>query len=169
VKRPLNIFGADLTVSLAIYAWYAFAPWISLYGFGTYHSRGDVRLPTPPAARAFLEQMVLAEASVFLSFFVAMSILTLMIRSFPLRTAFHGGSHKLIVKYSALLLSSIVLPYALHWSRLHGATREFYISAGLGLSLLSFILAIVLGNGLFASAHSSTERKIQTHLARRPA
>jgi hypothetical protein len=169
MKRPLSIFGADLTVSLLIYAWYAFAPWISLYGFGVYHSRGDVWLPTPPAARAFFEQMVLAETSVFLSFFVAVSILALMIRSFPLRTAFYGGSHELIVKYSALLLSSIVLPYALHWSRLHGATREFYISVGLGLSLLSFILAVVLGNGLFALAHSSTGRKIQTHLERRSA
>src|ERR1700758_2645115 len=105
MKRSLGISSADLTLSFAIYAWYAFAPWTRLYGFGVYHSRGDVWLPTPPAARAFFEHMVMAETFVFLSFFVAVSILTLTVRSFPLRNAFHGGGRELIVKYSALLLS----------------------------------------------------------------
>ena len=148
--RRTAILSADLIVSIIVVLWYQLGPWIDLYGFSVYHSRGDVWLPTPPLARHFLSGMVLTAILVLISFFVLASFLMCIFRRFPLHEAFYGNSRKLLIKYCAFLLSSIALPFALNRVHKFGTTREFYIASAVGISLLSFIAIVFLANMLFA-------------------
>ncbi len=157
--RRAAILSADLIISIIVALWYRFGPWIDLYGFSVYHSRGDVWLPTPPAARDFLSGMVLTATLVFVSFFVLASFLMCIVRRFPLDEAFYGSSRKLLIKYCAFLLSSIGLPFALNWTHKFGTTREFYIASALGTSLLSFIAAVLVANILFARPARKSSRQ----------
>lgn len=149
MKRAV-ILGVDLSASIIVVLWYLLGPWIDLDGFSVYHSRGDVWLPTPPLARAFFARMVLTETLVFVAFLILVSILAFCFRRFPLHDAFYGNGRKLLIKYCAFLLGAITLPFALDAMRRVGATREFYISAGLGIALVSFILVCMVGNSFFA-------------------
>jgi hypothetical protein len=152
-QRPMRraaILSADLIVSTTVVLWYLFAPWIDLYGFSVYHSRGDVWLPTPPAARDFLSGMALTATIVFVAFFMVASFLTCVFRRFPLHDAFYGSGGKLLIKYCAFLLSSIALPFALNWAQKFGAAREFYIACAVGTSLVSFIAIVFVASMLFA-------------------
>ena len=144
------ILGVDLSASIIVVLWYLLGPWIDLYGFSVYHSRGDVWLPTPPLARAFFARMVLTETLVFVAFLILVSILAFCFRRFPLHDAFYGNGSKLLIKYCAFLLGAITLPFALDAMRRFGTTREFYISTGLGIALVSFILVCMVGNSFFA-------------------
>jgi hypothetical protein len=148
--RRAAILSADLIVSTIVVLWYQLGPWIDLYGFSVYHSRGDVWLPTPPLARHFLSGMVLTAILVLVSFFVLASFLMCIFRRFPLHEAFYGNSRKLLIKYCAFLLSSIALPFAFNWAQKFGTAREFYIASALGTSLVSFIAIIFVANTLFA-------------------
>jgi hypothetical protein len=148
--RRAAILSADLVVSIIVVLWYLWGPWIDLYGFSVYHSRGDVWLATPPMARAFLSGMVLTATLVFISFFVLASFLTCVFRRFPLHDAFYGNGRKLLIKYCAFFLSSIALPFALNPAHKYGTTREFYIAFAVAASLLSFITIVFVANLLFA-------------------
>jgi magnesium-transporting ATPase (P-type) len=148
--RRAAILSADLIISIIVVLWYQLAPWIDLYGFSVYHSRGDVWLPTPPLARHFLSGMVLTATLVFVSFFVLASFLMCIFRRFPLHEAFYGNGRKLMIKYCAFLLSSIALPFALNPAHKFGTTREFYIASAVAVSLLSFIAIVFFANLLFA-------------------
>jgi hypothetical protein len=148
--RRAAILSADLVVSIIVVLWYLWGPWIDLYGFSVYHSRGDVWLATPPMARAFLSGMVLTATLVFISFFVLASFLTCVFRRFPLHDAFYGNGRKLLIKHCAFFLSSIALPFALNPAHKYGTTREFYIAFAVAASLLSFITIVFVANLLFA-------------------
>jgi hypothetical protein len=154
--RRAAIFSADLIASIMIVAWYVWGPWIDLYGFSVYHSRGDVWLPTPPGARNFLTAMVSIEAGLFASLFVAASCLLFRFGRFPnagdaevenfLPDAFYGDWRRLLAKYSALFLSSIALPFAIItlW-KLH-ATRAFAKPICLAITLATFLVVALVTN-----------------------
>jgi hypothetical protein len=148
--RRAAILSADLVVSIIVVLWYLRGPWIDLYGFSVYHSRGDVWLATPPLARVFLSGMVLTATLVFVSFFVLASFLTCVFRRFPLHDGFYGNGRKLLIKYCGFFLSSIALPFALNLAHKYGTTREFYIAFAVAASLLSFIAIVFVANLLFA-------------------
>lgn len=161
--RRAAILSADLVVSIIVVLWYLWGPWIDLYGFSVYHSRGDVWLATPPLARAFLSGMVLSATLVFVSFFVLASLLTCVFRRFPLHDAFYGNGRKLLIKHCAFFLSSIALPFALNPAHKYGTTREFYIAFAVAASLLSFITIVFVANLLFAHPPRQYARQ---HLSR---
>lgn len=148
--RRAAILSADLVVSIIVVLWYLWGPWMDLYGFSVYHSRGDVWLATPPLARAFLSGMVLTATLVFVSFFVLASFLTCVFRRFPLHDAFYGNGRKLLIKYCAFFLGSIALPFGLNPAHKYGTTREFYIAFAVAVSLLTFIAIASVANLLFA-------------------
>jgi hypothetical protein len=168
-QRPMKraaILSADLIVSIIVVLWYLFGPWIDLYGFSVYHSRGNVWLPSPPAARDFLFGMALTATIVLVAFFMIASFLTCVFRRFPLHDAFYGNGRKLLIKYCAFLLSSTALPFALNWAQKFGTARESYIASALGASLVSFIAIIFVANMLFARSPRQNARQ---HLSRQTA
>jgi len=164
--RRTAILSADLIASIIVVLWYRLGPWIDLYGFAVYHSRGDVWLSTPPAARAFLSGMVLTAILVFVSFFVVWSFLTCVFRRFPFHEALHGNNRRLMIKYCGFLLGSIAVPFSLSWAHKFGTTREFYIASAVGISLFSLVAVILTATMLFARSSRQNARR---HLSRQPA
>ena len=65
----------DIVAFLIVVEWSLLGPWDRLLGFNVYHSRGDVWLPTPPAAADFFRAMVSTGSSLFAIFFLLTSCL----------------------------------------------------------------------------------------------
>jgi hypothetical protein len=64
MRKNLILIG-DVVAFGGLISWFKLGFWIDLLGFSTYHSRGDVWLPTPPAAINFLMGMVSTAAFLF--------------------------------------------------------------------------------------------------------
>jgi hypothetical protein len=160
MRRRAVILGADLITSIMVVAWYAWGPWVDLYGFSVYHSRGDVWLPTPQAAINFFSRMVLTVTFIYAPLFVLTSCLTFFFgrpysvdgadRRHFLRDAFYGDSRRLLVKYCAFLLSSIALAFATSSTLKFRTSHEFSISAAVGITLVAFLVVVFVADMLLA-------------------
>jgi hypothetical protein len=69
------ILACDIIAALIVVEWSLYGPWNRLLGYDFYHSRGDVWLPTPPAAASFFRGMVSTGTSLFVIFFLLTSCL----------------------------------------------------------------------------------------------
>ncbi len=166
--RRAAIFSADLIASTMIVAWYVWGPWIDLYGFSVYHSRGDVWLPIPPGARSFLAGMVSIEACVFASLFALASCLILLFGSALgagdadggsyFRDALYGDGRKLLAKYLAFFVASIILPFATSAMWKYRGSRELAISSALGIAVAAFLIVIFLADLMLGYALSVRSR-----------
>jgi hypothetical protein len=127
MSRSATILGADVIAAIIAVVWIWSGVWFGLLGFSFYHSRGDVWLPTPAAARDFFEAMVLTGTVSFAALFAAASVVIFLARRFSsgsedssgnfLTAAFYGDNRRLYVKYSAFLLSAFVSPYFYSYMR----------------------------------------------------
>jgi hypothetical protein len=168
MRRRAAILSADLITSVMVVAWYVWGPWVHLYGFSVYHSRGDVWLPTPPAAINFFSHMVLTVTSIYVSLFVLTSCLTFFFsrpysvdhagrRHFP-RDAFYGDGRRLLVKYCAFLLGSIALAFATSSTLKFRASHEFSISTAVGIMLAAFLVVVFVADMLLARPMTRQKR-----------
>ena len=157
--RRNAIFCCDIIVSLIVVEWSLLGPWNRLLGFDVYHSRGDVWLPTPPAAAAFFRGMVSTGTMVFALFFLIASVLIFLLgrsRSASgdrnggtiLEQMFYGDSRKLTVKYAVFLLISLVSPFFYNWMWRFHVTRPMRIAGGCVISLAVFIAVMTIAEML---------------------
>ena len=153
--RRNAILCCDIIVSLIVVEWSLLGPWDKLLGFNVYHSRGDVWLPTPPAAAAFFRGMVSTGTMVFAVFFLIASVLTFFLgrsRSAPvdeksgtvLERMFYGDARKLTVKYAVFLLISLISPFFYNWMWRFHVTRPMRIAGGCAISLAVFIAVMTI-------------------------
>jgi hypothetical protein len=149
MKRRILL--CDCVVSLTIFAWSLLGPWDRILGFSVYRSRGNVWLPTPPAAASFFRSIVSSGSLLFAVFFLLTSVLIFSFkragaapggatREGILYHAFYGSARQLFVKYSAILLISFISPYNYMW-RFH-VTRSFRIAGGLAISITVFVVIL---------------------------
>ena len=152
--RRTIVFAGDVFGSLALIEWCQRGPWIRMLGFSMYHSRGDVWLPTPPAAMEFFRAMVLAGTSIFAVLFIATSMMIFRaIRRGQATTgvgfvqeSFYGSNAKLIVKYSVLVLIALVSPFFVHWMWFFPYTHSERIAGGFAIMLAAFVVLLVVGD-----------------------
>ena len=153
--RRNAILWCDIIVSFIVVEWSLQGPWDKLLGFNVYHSRGDVWLPTPPAAAAFFRGMVSTGTMVFAAFFLIVSVLIfLMGRSRSasvdektgtiLERMFYGDARKLTVKYAVFLLISVISPFFYNWMWRFHVTRPMRIAGGCAISLAVFIAVMTI-------------------------
>ena len=153
--RRNAILWCDIIVSFIVVEWSLQGPWDKLLGFNVYHSRGDVWLPTPPAAAAFFRGMVSTGTRVFAAFFLIVSVLIfLMGRSRSasvdektgtiLERMFYGDARKLTVKYAVFLLISVISPFFYNWMWRFHVTRPMRIAGGCAISLAVFIAVMTI-------------------------
>jgi hypothetical protein len=163
MKRS-EILGIDALASMAIILWFMLGPWIHLYGFDLYHSRGDVWLTTPAPAIQFFHGLVLSGCIMLSALFIAASSgFFLLGRLFDASgrlgivsvayRAFYGDGWNLVAKYSALLMAFLSSPYLYDWMWLFHVTREGRIFGGFGMSVGIFVIAMVLSNMMRRSPH----------------
>jgi hypothetical protein len=162
MKRNVTLIG-DVLACLILIEWFRLGLWINLLGFSFYHSRGDVWLPTPPAAVNFLTGMVLIATLLFATFFLLTSCLIFFLgRSSRadnargwlfLSDAFYGDGHKLAAKYFAFSLGSIIEPFAVSSMWKVRPTRLFSISTALGIMLVAFVVIVFIAAMLLARSH----------------
>jgi len=153
MRKNLILIG-DVVGYGALIGWFKLGLWIDLLGFSTYHSRGDVWLPTPPAALNFLMGMVSTAAFLFGAVFLVTSgLIFVLSRSsragggdHPLSDAFYGDGGKLLVKYLAFLSSSIVVPLAVRAMWKIRPAREFTIFSAFGITLAVFIVVVFIAD-----------------------
>jgi len=153
--RRNAILCCDIIVSLIVVEWSLLGPWDKLLGFDVYHSRGDVWLPTPPAAANFFRGMVSTGTMLFAVFFLIASILIfLMGRSRSasadqkggsiLDQMFYGDASKLTVKYAVFLFISFISPFFYNFMWRFQVTRPMRIAGGLAISLAVFIAVMTV-------------------------
>ena len=154
-----RVIALDFLALLALIAWSKWGPWIGLLGFSTYHSRGNVILPTPPAAIAFFRNMVTVGATAFAIVFAACSILANRASREAdsgigrvLYGSFDGNSGKLAVKYSAFLIVAIVAPFFFHWMRYRPLAHWQRIAGGAVMMIAAFAVLLALGRIVFSRA-----------------
>jgi len=153
MKRNV-ILWCDIIVFFIVVEWSRLGPWDKLLGFDVYHSRGDVWLPTPPAAAAYFRAIVSTGSSLFAIFFVLTSCLLFFLgrsrgaatdeKSGLIYRAFYGDTRKLIVKYSVVLLVSFISPffYTFRWQ--FRVTREYRIASGSAMTVAAFLIVLLL-------------------------
>jgi hypothetical protein len=167
LSRSAVILGVDVIAAISAVAWIWSGVWFGLLGFSFYHSRGDVWLPTPPAARDFFEAMLLTGTVLFGSLFVAISAVIFAVRRFSARSeessgnfltaAFYGDVRRLYVKYSAFLLSVLVSPYVYSYLRTFQFRRllllldsrdgrMFRIYSGFAITFAALLIVIAVAN-----------------------
>jgi len=157
VKAIAAFFGDVLVCSVAI-AWCWLGLWINLFGFSIYHSRGNVWLPTPPAAIVFFHSMVMSGTLGFALSVLVASSATLLLESRhatvgrSVYTAFYGDARRLSTKYLAFLLSAFVSPFFYDFMWRFRGTRSFRIACGLALTLVAFTIILIAGEALVAVA-----------------
>jgi hypothetical protein len=107
ISRSAAILGVDVIASLLALAWIWSGLWFGLLGFSVYHSRVDVWLPTPLAAREFFSSTVLTGTVFFAALFMLVSVVNFLARRFSgrsesehrsgnfLTAAFYGDSRRL--------------------------------------------------------------------------
>jgi hypothetical protein len=164
MKRTVILL-CDLVVISGVLGWTLLGPWDRILGFSTYLSRGNVWLPTPPAAAAYFREMVSTGSIIFAILFMLASSLGYFdprarASSNPaspggiLYQMFYEDSYRLFVKYSDLLLVSFVAPlfYNYMW-RFHVA-RPLRIAGGLAITIIVFVAILLTGSLLARVAHS---------------
>jgi hypothetical protein len=82
MKRRAILF-LDIIVSFIIYDWSVRGPWMPLLGYTYYHSRGDVWLPTPPAAVGYFRGIVTHGSTAFAIFFLLASVILFLLGRRP--------------------------------------------------------------------------------------
>ena len=148
-----RILLCDCVVSLTIFAWALLGPWDRILGFSVYRSRGNVWLPTPPAAASFFRSMVSSGSLLFAVFFLLTSVLIFYFnrrgkasdgsnREGILCHAFYGSARQLFVKYSAVLLVSFISPFFYNYMWRFHVTRSFRIAGGLAITIAVFVLIL---------------------------
>ena len=165
MKRSAILF-LDIIVSLIIFEWSVKGPWLRLLGFSYYHSRGDVWLPTPPAAVGYFRGIVTSGSLAFATFFLLASAL-LFLRG-RLRAAsadiqdggilyneFYGTFPRLLVKYFSALSISFVAPFFYSYMRRFHGSRTFCIVGGLAISIALFIFILTFTGFLWQSRPKS--------------
>ncbi len=158
--RRIEILGIDAIASIAVVLWFMLGPWIDLYGFSVYHSRGDVWLPTPPSAINFFHGMVLSGSLLLVAVFLTASCVMLLVArltgipddpsngNFVYR-AFFGDARKLRIKYCALFFATLLSPSLYNYMWRFHLTREGRIYGGFAMSLGIFIATMLIGGTLF--------------------
>jgi len=157
--RRNAILCCDIIVSLVVVEWSLLGPWDKVLGFDVYHSRGDVWLPTPPAAAAFFRGMVSTGTMVFAVFFLIASLLIFLVgrsRSASadeksgtvLERMFYGDARKLTVKYAVFLLISLISPFFYNWMWRFHVTRPMRIAGGCAMSIATFIVILALAESI---------------------
>jgi hypothetical protein len=157
--RRNAILCCDIIVLLIVVEWSSRGPWDQLLGFSVYHSRGDVWLPTPPAAANFFRGMVSTGTMLFAVFFLIASVLIFLLgrsRSASvdqkgpaiLEQMFYGDSNKLIVKYADFLLISLISPFFYNFMWRFHVTRAMRIAGGLAISIAMFIAVMTIAETL---------------------
>ena len=153
MKRSVILL-CDIIVSFIVFGWSLLGPWDRLLGFDVYHSRGDVWLPTPPAAAAFFRSMVSTGSLLFAIFFLVASVLIFFLRRSPgassdpkggpifFRT-FDSDPLKLGGKYSAVLFISFISPFFYNFMRRFHFTRSRCIVGGFAITLAILIVVFV--------------------------
>ena len=165
--RRNAILCCDIIVSLVVVEWSLLGPWDKLLGFNFYHSRGDVWLPTPPAAAAFFRGMVSTGTMVFAMFFLLASVLIFFLgrsRSASadeksgtvLERMFYGDARKLTVKYAVFLLISLISPFFYNWMWRFHVTRAMRIAGGCAMSIAAFVVILALAESI---AHVASRRR----------
>ena len=153
--RRKVILLCDITAFYAVFLWSVAGPWDNLLGFSVYHSRGDVWLPTPPAAANFFRDMVSTGSWLFGAFFLFTSGLIFFLgrprgastetkEATILDAAFYGDTRKLCVKYSVFLFISFISPFFYGFMRRFPVTRTDRIAGGFAISVGLFILMLAL-------------------------
>jgi hypothetical protein len=146
----------DCVVSLTIFAWALLGPWDRILGFSVYRSRGNVWLPTPPAAASFFRSMVSSGSLLFAVFFLLTSVRIFYFkrrgkasdgstREGLLYQAFYGDARPLFVKYSGVLLVSFLSPFFYNYMWRFHVTRSFRIAGGLAITIA--LLVVILSTG----------------------
>ena len=140
-----------MLASIAIIAWCKFGPWIKILGFDTYHSRGDVWLPTTPIAQAFFRAMVVDGIAMFAVVFVLMSFLVFRtIRDTPragfVQRIFYGASARLIVKYLLLAIVVFISPIFFNWMWHFRFTRFQRVQGASAITTAVFAALVILAN-----------------------
>jgi len=157
--RRNAILCCDIIVSLVVVEWSLLGPWDKLLGFDVYHSRGDVWLPTPPAAAAFFRGMVSTGTMLFAGFFLIASLLIFLVgrsRSASadeksgtvLERMFYGDARKLTVKYAVFLFISLISPFFYNWMWRFHVTRPMRIAGGCAMSIAAFIVILALAESI---------------------
>jgi hypothetical protein len=151
MKRPAIVFCIDVLASLIVLAWYLRGPWVDLYGFSVFRNRLGEWVPRPATAIDYIHGLVLIGVLLFVTIFLLASLISSSTgRPRFLYDAFDGDAPRLIIKYLALLLSSILAAYFYNYLwRFHG-TRLYRVSVGLALTTATFILVIFVGDWLLA-------------------
>jgi hypothetical protein len=158
----------DILVSFIIYEWSAMGRWLSLFRFTYYHSRGDVWLPTPPAAIGYIRGIVTTGSIAFAIFFVLASALLYLLAAGRAASthsqpgaifydAFYGSFPKLLVKYFSILSISFVAPFFYSYMRRFHRSREFCIVGGAAISILLFI-SILAAVGVLVRSRANRAR-----------
>jgi hypothetical protein len=159
MTRRNAILCCDIIVSLIVVEWSLLGPWDKLLGFDVYHSRGDVWLPTPPAAAAFFRGMVSTGTMVFAVFFLIASVLIFFLgrsrsasvdekSGTTLERMFYGDARKLAVKYAVFLLISLISPFFYNWMWRFHVTRPMRIAGGCAMSIAGFIVILALAESV---------------------
>ena len=153
--RRNAILCCDLIVSIVVFVWSLLGPWDRLLGFNFYHSRGNVWLPTPPAAADFFRAMVSTGVLAFAIFFLLASFLTFFLGQSRgsladrppggiLYRMFYGDSLHLIVKYFAILFITFISPFFYQYMWRFPVTRPQRIAGGAAISIALFIAILAL-------------------------
>jgi hypothetical protein len=158
--RRKVILAGDVLAFGALIAWCWSGLWIDLLGFSTYHSRGDVWLPTPPAALNFLMGLVCTATFLFGAAFLLTSSLIFLFGGSPKEERWHllysmfYGRKELLVKYFAFLSSAVVVPLAVRemW-KIH-PTREFTIFGAFGIMLAVFVVIVFIADLMLSRSTS---------------
>jgi len=164
MRKKLILIG-DVVAYVALIGWFKLGLWIELLGFSTYHSRGDVWLPTPPAALAFQMGLICTAAFLFGAVFLLSSFTVFLLGGAPkeadrdhfLYNIFYGNKQRLLVKYLAFLSSSIVVPLAVRAMWKIRPARQFTIFSAFGIMLAVFIVVVIIADLMLSR---STPRQI---------
>ncbi len=156
--RRSVILVCDIIAAVVVFEWTRLGPWNRLLGFTYYHSRGDVWLPTPPAAADYFRAMVSTGTLFFVIFFLFISLVLYAVgsRGEIVHRVFYGDARKLSVKYFAFLLISFLSPLFYNRMWRYHLTRSGRIEGGLAITIAVFIVVLIVGELL---AHLAPRRQ----------
>jgi hypothetical protein len=153
--RRIAIVLCDVGASIVAIEWARIGPWDRMLGFNLYHSRGDVWLPTPPAAAAFFRAMVSIGVLSFAIFFLLASFLIFFLGQSRgasaddqprgiLQRMFYGDARTLLVKYFAILFISFISPFFYNLMWRVPVSHALRIAGGSAMSIAIFIVVLAI-------------------------
>jgi hypothetical protein len=174
--RAVSTLIGHVIVGFVAIAWCWLGLWIKLLGFSVYHSRGDVWLPTPPAASAYFHRMVLIGTLAFVLIVLLVSTASLFLRLPEERSqttasgssnyaVFRGDAYRLSVRYFALLLSVFLSPYFYNFMWRFQGSLMFRIAGGLAITLVAFIVVLLFGKMLTCFSSKEDDSRNTHHSA----